>query len=97
MKKTRSRRRAVIPTMRVNLAGDWKACSRTMPKGCTVIGTVTTGQGDTGALVKLATTGAYVKVTDGVIAVLNQTRVIMALEAIRHRENMPAVEMVEIE
>jgi hypothetical protein len=93
--KSRSRtRRMVRPALQIDPAGDWRACTATIPKDCDVLGTVTTSDGTTGALVRLATTHALVKVTQGDIVVLNQTKVRLALDAIARRGQSPAVEMI---
>jgi hypothetical protein len=84
----------VRPPMQIDPAGDWRACTATIPKDCDVLGTVTTADGTTGALVRLTTTRALVKVTQGDIAVLNQTKARLALDALARRGQSPAVEMI---
>lgn len=84
----------VRPPMQIDPAGDWRSCTATIPKDCEVLGTVTTADGTTGALVRLASTRALVKVTQGDIAVLNQTKARLALDAIARRGQAPAVEMI---
>jgi len=71
---------AVPPRVRVDPSGDWRACTDTLPKGCTVLGTVS-GGAHTGALVRLAESGNLVMVRAGVIGMLNQRQVRMLLEA----------------
>ncbi len=78
----------------LDLSGDWKACTKTIPKSCKVIGTVTDG-GKTGALVQLAETQAYVMVREGKVSVLNQatiTRLIKAATAQDEGREMISVE-----
>jgi len=93
------RRRAVAfleTRLAVDPAGDWRACTATLPKDCDVLGTVTIGQGDTGALVRLAPSKNYVKVTDGKIAMLNQRQIQTALQLAAERRQY-APEMVSVE
>lgn len=79
----------------VDPSGDWRACTDTIPKDCRVIGTVTSA-GTTGALVRLNKTGAYVKVSNGEIAVVNQAKVTQALAIIEERAGRPGLEMVPV-
>jgi hypothetical protein len=81
--KYRPRRRAVAfleTRLAVDPHGDWRTFTATLPKDCEVLGTVTIGKGDTGALVRLAPSKNYVKVTDGTIAMLNQRQINIALQ-----------------
>lgn len=98
MKTTTKRRRRVRAfadtRLGVDPAGDWKACTTTLPKGCTVLGTVSIGA-DTGALVRLASSRNYVKVTQGRIDMLNQCTIDRLLDA-ANRTGM-AQEMVSVE
>lgn len=71
---------AVPPRVSVDPAGDWRACTDTLPRGCKVLGTVSIGA-DTGALVRLADSGNLVMVRNGEIAMLNQRQVRQLLEA----------------
>ena len=82
--------------MQIDPAGDWRSCTDTIPKDCDVLGTVTTADGTTGALVRLATTGALVKVTQGDIAVLNQTKARLVLDAIARHGQSTSIEMIAI-
>jgi hypothetical protein len=59
-----------------------------------VIGVVTIGGDDHGALVRLATTGALVKVTGGEVTMLNQNRVRMNLELLERQQHSQGLEMV---
>jgi hypothetical protein len=64
--KTRLRRAAPAPvalSLQIDLQGDWRRYTRLLPKGCEVIGVVTIGGDDHGALVRLASTGALARVT----------------------------------
>jgi hypothetical protein len=101
MKPLKTRRRARVapipPTMQIDLAGDWRQFTRMLPKDCEVIGVVTIGGDDSGALVKLATTGAMVKVTGGNVTMLNQQRVTMKLDAIARQHHSAGIEMVAVD
>lgn len=78
----------------VNREGDWRAHTSALPRGCQVLGTVTTGRDDTGALVRLATTGCYVKVKGGKVTMLDQARIKAALAA---ADGSGRAEMVTVE
>jgi hypothetical protein len=101
MKPAKRRRRVapapVAPTMQIDLDGDWRPFTRLLPKDCEVIGTVTIGGDDSGALVRLAKTRTLVKVTGGEVTMLNQHRVAMKLDAIARQAHSPALEMVSAE
>jgi hypothetical protein len=58
---------------------------------------VTIAGDDHGALVRLASTGALVKVTGGEVTMLNQNRVRMKLELLERQQHSPALEMVEVD
>jgi hypothetical protein len=45
----------------------------------------------------LTSTGALVKVTDGEVTMLNQSRVRMKLELLERQEHSPVLEMVEVD
>jgi hypothetical protein len=80
-----TRRRRVPPapvalSLQIDPGGDWRRYTRLLPKDCAVLGVVTIGGDDHGALVRLASTGALVKVTGGEVTMLNQNRVRMKLE-----------------
>lgn len=59
--------------------GDWRLYTNTLPPGCTPLGTVTRGGGDTGALVRVDRTGLYVQVNAGVVRNLDGRKVAAAL------------------
>jgi hypothetical protein len=77
--------------------GDWRKFTRLLPKGCEVIGVVTIAGDDHGALVRLASTGALVKVTGGEVTMLNQNRVRMKLLLMEQQQRSPVMEMVEVD
>lgn len=63
----------------VDTAGNWKLYTKTLPVNATAIGTVTRDDCETGALVRLEATGAYVQVNAGVIRTLDGRKVAAAL------------------
>ena len=99
--KTRRRRRVapapVAPSLQIDPGGDWRRYTRLLPKDCAVLGVVTIGGDDHGALVRLASTGALVKVTGGEVTMLNQSRVRMKLELLERQQHSPALEMVAVD
>ena len=91
------RPRAFAPTrLSVDRAGDWRACTASLPRACEVLGTVTIGY-ETGALAKLNATGCYVRVTEGKVAVLDQARVSAALAAAERNDRADMVTVAEWE
>ena len=62
-----------------------------------MLGVVTIGGDDHGALVRLASTGALVKVTGVEMTMLNQSRVRMKLELLERQQHSPVLEMVEVD
>ena len=93
--RRRGKPRFIDTRLRVDSSGNWKAHTDTLPKGCGVLGTVTLGESDTGALVRLAGSRNYVKVNAGKVAMLNQRAVITALEMAERQQYAP--EMVSVE
>ena len=93
--RNRNRGRFIDTRLRVATGGDWKAHTGTVPKDCEVIGTVTLGARDAGALVRLASSKNYVKINAGKIAMLNQRAVMTALESAERQHYAP--EMVSVE
>lgn len=63
----------------VDASGNWRLYTSTIPANATPIGTVTRDIGDTGALVRIETTGAYVQVNAGAIRSLDGRKVAAAL------------------
>lgn len=102
MKALKTRRRRVAPapaapSLQIDLEGDWRCYTRLLPKDCAVLGVVTIAGDDHGALVRLASTGALVKVTGGEVTMLNQNRVRMKLELMERRQHCQTLEMVEVD
>ena len=60
-------------------------------------GVVTIAGDDHGALVRLASTGALVRVTGAEVTMLNQSRVRMKLERLERQQLCQVLEMVEVD
>lgn len=63
----------------VDLNGNWRLYTNTLPANSTPLGTITRDDTDTGALVRIETTGAYVQVNAGVTRSLDGRKVAAAL------------------
>lgn len=63
----------------VDTNGNWRLYTNTIPANSTPLGTVTRDESDTGALVRIETTGAYVQVNAGAIRSLDGRKVAAAL------------------
>jgi hypothetical protein len=63
----------------VDTDGNWRLYTNTLPANSTPLGTVTRGGFDTGALVRIETTGAYVQINAGVIRPLDGRKIAAAL------------------
>lgn len=63
----------------VDANGNWRLYTNTIPANSTPIGTVTRDESDTGALVRVETTGAYVQVNAGSMRSLDGRKVAAAL------------------
>jgi hypothetical protein len=64
-----------------NPDGAWRLYTNTLTEGSNVVGTVTRGESDTGALVLISATGQYVQVNAGSLRSLDQRKVKAALGA----------------
>lgn len=62
----------------VDINGNWRLYTNTLPANSTPLGTVTR-DGETGALARIETTGAYVQVNAGAIRSLDGRKVAAAL------------------
>jgi hypothetical protein len=60
--RKRGRGQYIETRLSVNRGGDWRSYTDTLPKNCAVIGTVTEGANDTGALVQMLDTRNYLKI-----------------------------------
>lgn len=67
----------------IDLQGNYKTYTKTLPVGATVIGTVSTDGQDPGAIVQFADTGKYAQVNQSHVRDIDQT-----LAAIAHCEAM---------
>ena len=63
----------------VNTDGNWRLYANTLPINSTPLGTVTRDESDTGALVRIETTGAYVQVNASEIRHLDGRKVAAAI------------------
>ena len=63
----------------VKTDGNWRLYTNTLPANSTALGTVTRDETDTGALVRIEATGAYVQVNASVIRSLDGRKVAAAL------------------
>lgn len=55
----------------VDLAGKWRDCTDTLPRGCDVLGTISHGRA-VSALVRLEGSGNHAKVSRGAVGMVNQ-------------------------
>jgi hypothetical protein len=62
-----------------------------------MLGVMTIAGNYHGPLVRLAPTGALVKVTGGEVKMLNQSWARMKLELLERQQHSPVLEMVEVE
>lgn len=63
----------------VDVNGNWRLYTNTIPANSTALGTVTRDEGDTGALVRINATGLYVQINAGAIRSLDGRKVAAAL------------------
>ena len=63
----------------VDTAGNWRLYANSLPAGAEAIGTVTRGEGDTGALIRYAASGLYAQLNAGAIRALDGRKVSAAL------------------
>ena len=96
-RRSRNSPAPIAPSMQINIDGEWRKFTRLLPKDCEVLGVVTIGGDDHGALVRLASTGALVKVTGGEVTMLNQNRVRMKLDMLERQQHSPVLEMVAVD
>ena len=60
--------------------GNWRLYTNTIPAGSIAMGTVSRGDLDTGALVKLAHTGLYAQINAGAMRPLDERKVEAAIK-----------------
>ena len=65
----------------VDVSGNWRLYTNTIPANSTPIGTVTRDESDTGALIRIEATGLYAQVNAGAIRNLDGRKVAAALGA----------------
>lgn len=65
----------------VDLGGNWRLYTNTLPANSRAIGTVNRDGYDTGALVMIEATGLYVQINAATLRNLDQRKVIAALSA----------------
>lgn len=63
----------------VDVNGNWRLYTNTLPANATPLGTVTRDVGDTGALVRMDKTGVYAQINAGAIRNLDGRKVAAAL------------------
>ena len=63
----------------VDLGGKWRLYTNTLPTNSRAIGTIARDDIDTGALVRIESTGLYVQINAGSVRNLDQRKVIAAL------------------
>jgi hypothetical protein len=102
MKITRTRRRRAAPappapSLQIDLQAVWRRYTCLLQKGCEVLSVVTVPGVDHGALVRLTTTGALVRVTGGEVTMLSQSRERMRLLLLKQHQRSPVMKMVEVE
>lgn len=73
----------------IDLSGNWRLYTNTIPRGSRALGTVARDGYDTGALVLIEATGLYVQVNAGSVRSLDQRKVSEALAAERTGQGGP--------
>jgi hypothetical protein len=87
----------IPPSLQLDLQGEWRRYTRLLPMDCGGLDVVTLAGDDHGALVRLASTGALVKVSGGEVTMLNQNRARMKLVLLEQKQHCQALEMVEVD
>lgn len=67
----------------VDLGGNWRLYTNTIPSSSRVIGTITRDGTDTGALVLIEATGIYTQINAGVHRALDQRKIVAAIAEVR--------------
>lgn len=73
----------------IDLSGNWRLYTNTIPHGARALGTVARDGYDTGALVLIEATGLYVQVNAGAVRSLDQRKVVDALATERTGQGGP--------
>lgn len=76
-------------TLKIDLSGNWRLYTNTIPSGSRALGTITRDGFDTGALVLIDATGLYVQVNAGAIRNTDQSKVAAALAEARATHGGP--------
>ena len=80
----------------VDVNGNWRLYTNTLPANATPIGTVTRDVGDTGALVRMDKTGVYAQINAGAIRNLDGRKVAAALGITGRPEEMDGGKRVNV-
>jgi len=80
----------------VDVNGNWRLYTNTLPENATPLGTVTRDVGDTGALVRMDKTGVYAQINAGAIRNLDGRKVAAALGITGRPEEMDGGKRVNV-
>ena len=80
----------------VDVNGNWRLYTNTLPANATPLGTVTRDVGDTGALVRMDKTGVYAQINAGAIRNLDGRKVAAALGITGRPEEMDGGKRVNV-
>lgn len=75
--------------LKIDLSGNWRLYTNTIPPNSRALGTITRDGFDTGALVLIEATGLYVQVNAGAIRNADQGKVVAALAEARATHGGP--------
>lgn len=80
----------------VDVNGNWRLYTNTLPANATPLGTVTRDVGDTGALVRMDKTGVYAQINAGAIRNLDGRKVAAAMGITGRPEEMDGGKRVNV-
>ena len=80
----------------VDVNGNWRLYTNTLPENATPLGTVTRDVGDTGALVRMDKTGVYAQINAGAIRNLDGRKVAAAMGITGRPEEMDGGKRVNV-
>ena len=80
----------------VDVNGNWRIYTNTLPANATPLGTVTRDVGDTGALVRMDKTGVYAQINAGAIRNLDGRKVAAAMGITGRPEEMDGGKRVNV-